>query len=281
MPVTNALLIRYKDGFAEVTDATSITAYGRREGFLSAGSATTQSDAEFVAAERLAAEKDPETQITAKLEFAYNESTNLPYRGFGIGDIVASDDDTGTNDYRVVGLTVREDDHGGVEWVPELSALEDYWDTRAENTLRRMSNGTLGGRSLSASPTPDSGAGIPTGKLQVSQVATFSWSGEVAAEQSGPFYFQRTTRLTKVVIAAEAAGTGTTTIALQKNGTTFQSENLTSSDVEEWQGIGGQFFTHLDALQIECTAAGGHNKVVVTVYGTTGDFGADSLGAAE
>jgi hypothetical protein len=283
MPITNALLIRYRDGYTESTDATSITANGRREGFLSAGNQTTAADAQFVASERLAAEKDAEVEITVGLEPVSTTGVDLPYYGFGLGDIVSSDDDTGTNDYRVVGFTVREDEDGHAEFVPELSALEDYWDVRADNALRRMSNGTLGGRALAASPTPDRGAGIPTGKLDVTSVATFSWSAEVAVEVSGPFVFQRTTRLTKVVCSCDPAKVR---VGANKsnplNGTMFQTVTIPSGSDFDWDLIGGQFFTHLDYLQIECTSVGtGHTKLTVEVFGTTGDFGADELGSAE
>lgn len=118
--VTNALLVRWAQGWLEVTDAASITAHGRHEDFLSAGDANTPQEAQRVAEALLARIAWPSETITIAIEAGLG-SADTPYTDFVTGDVITAPDHTGTpTTWRVKGFTVSEDAAGNPIYVPEI-----------------------------------------------------------------------------------------------------------------------------------------------------------------
>lgn len=117
--VTNALLVRWTDGYIEVTDADSIAAHDRREGFLSLGNAPSVDEATRSAEATLEQLAEPEENITAGIEPAGTD--DRPYTGFYVGDTITVPDHTGAPvSRRVASITVGEDEEGVPVFVPEL-----------------------------------------------------------------------------------------------------------------------------------------------------------------
>lgn len=116
--MANALLVRWADGYMEVTDAASITAVGRHEEFLSLGNAKSTEEATRAAEAALANIVSPE-RITAQVEPAGGDE---PYADWGVGDTVTVPDSTGSPvTRRVTSITVGEDEEGEPIYVPELA----------------------------------------------------------------------------------------------------------------------------------------------------------------
>lgn len=121
MTLTNALLVRWADGFVEVADAPSIATNGRHEGFLSAGNAPSIEEATRTGQGVLARFATDNEKVTAMFEAI--DDTDRPYTGFGVGDTITVPDSTGAAaTRRVAGITVTEDEDGVLLFVPELQS---------------------------------------------------------------------------------------------------------------------------------------------------------------
>ena len=119
--VTNVLLVRWAQGWVEVTDAASITAHGRHEDFLSLGDAATASEAVRVAEALLARLAVPSETLAIAVE--PQGTGDSPYADFVTGDVVFAPDHAGTaSPWRVRGITVTEDEEGQAIPVPELES---------------------------------------------------------------------------------------------------------------------------------------------------------------
>lgn len=119
MRVTNALLVRWADGYTTVTDAASVTAHGRHEDFLSAGDAQSTAEAERLALGLLSRLAWPAEDITIAIE--PTTGVDAPYADFVVGDNVTAPDADGTpQTWRVDSITVAEDDEGNAIFVPKL-----------------------------------------------------------------------------------------------------------------------------------------------------------------
>lgn len=119
MRITNALLVRWAGGYTTVTNDDSITAYGRREDFLSAGDAQSTHEAERLALGLLARLAWPSEAITVAIEPTGTD--DVPYVDFAPGDNVTAPNAAGIpQSWRVKGITVTEDDEGHPIYVPEL-----------------------------------------------------------------------------------------------------------------------------------------------------------------
>ncbi len=119
MRVTNSYLVRWSGGYTVVADAASVTAHGRHEDFLSVGDAQSTAEAERLALGLLSRVAWPSESIALAIE--PSESADTPYVGFEVGDNVVAPDAGGSpQQWRVMGITVTEDDEGNAIYVPEL-----------------------------------------------------------------------------------------------------------------------------------------------------------------
>lgn len=119
MRVTNALLVRWDDGWLAVTDQPSVTAHGRHEDFLSVGDAQSSVEATRLALGVLSRLAWPTEDIAVAIE--PTGTNDLPYTHFVVGDNVTAPDSAGiAQSWRVESITVAEDDEGNAIYVPKL-----------------------------------------------------------------------------------------------------------------------------------------------------------------
>lgn len=150
---TNAFLIQYANGWHEVKDATSISAYGRREAMLRLGAFQAIREVENVAAQHFASFGHHRTQATATQDpLTVGEAPYLN-ANFVPGGTVTEPGITGTpTAQRILSITVTEDDDGNLTFVEDLGDLLLDADERFDLTVKKMTDGTLGGHSPQASP---------------------------------------------------------------------------------------------------------------------------------
>lgn len=250
MPLTNALLLRWADGYTWTTDSGSITTYSRREGYL-AVAASSKDEALRIAAAVLADTKDPAVAVTAVLE--PTGTGDNPYADFAVGDYITAPDPAGAaTSQRVMGLAVSEDGNGDNIIVPELTSLREIQEQAVQRWLKRMANGTLGGTSASSTPprvTPPTLAKPPTEPI------TFSMPGAVVLDTSGRYYPTTSVKALYFKVSLKTTGTTTTTVVLKKNGTTVATVSL-ASGVQENSVAVSTTWTPDDYATVQTTAAG-------------------------
>lgn len=148
--LTNYLLVRDAGGFFTVQDAASQAAYGVRQALLSLANVTSRTEATTVAQATLAMTLAP--HVATGMGIEPTGTGDNPYVDFGVGDYITAPDETGSSSQRVVSLTVVEDENGEASFAPELRSTLDVQDERIAKQLTRLINGSLRGRSNSASP---------------------------------------------------------------------------------------------------------------------------------
>jgi hypothetical protein len=157
--IKTALLVKYGDGWAEVTAPDSIARWGRREGLLGLGATESLDEVNRVAGQQLVIFGDPRTEIGVDLVPTSPDDT--PYVGFRVGDSLTVPDIPSRPPAaeRVQAITVTMDDDGVITYAPELrDVLLDDRERFAE-AIEKMANGTLDGESKVGQPLwPD----IPT-----------------------------------------------------------------------------------------------------------------------
>jgi len=99
--IANALTVGYQNGSVSVTDATSISAYRRREKFLDARLAQSLSSATTYATAQLQVTKDPRKSITVRIYDGVSPNLFLDYV---LGDYITLDVMGTETSYRVLGL---------------------------------------------------------------------------------------------------------------------------------------------------------------------------------
>lgn len=160
MSVVTALLVRWQGGFMERTDTGSVTSWGRKEGFLQLGNIANEGEVDRVCTAVFGFQSEPRVATVLSIEPQATDPDGVdhhdePYVDFGVGDTITAPDVDGTASVqRVVALTVAEDNDGEVTFANELKNQLTVQDERFADQLKRMSNGTLQGSSLSASPNP-------------------------------------------------------------------------------------------------------------------------------
>lgn len=158
MPI-NALLVRWQNGWREVTNPTSIATWGRREALLGLGAVDSPQEVDRVATQQLMIFGDVRQEISA--DHRPMSVADRPYRAYTVGDtITVPAYGGGTINERVRSITGAEDDAGEVTYSPVLGDLILEEQERVLVQIKKMADGTLDGESPAA--TPVSGIyGIP------------------------------------------------------------------------------------------------------------------------
>jgi len=148
--VINSLLVRWSGGWAQVEDAGSVSAIGRREALLGLGAAQSLGEVERIARIQLGIYSDARTQVTAA-----PVTDVYP----ALGDRVTVPDADGTPvAERVLARTFSEDDNGTVTFAAEILDVILSEAERTEQAIKKMSDGTLRGDSKVATPVAVIGA---------------------------------------------------------------------------------------------------------------------------
>lgn len=149
--IVNALLIRWAGGFTIATDPSSISTYGRLEGFLSLGNVTDEATAVTLGNAVLADQSV--VQLTETGVVMPTGAGDSPYQAFGVGDTITAPDLSGSGAaFRVQTIQVQEDTEGNPIYPIQVGTYQQLRDVRVQAWLQRMNAGTLAGTAQSASP---------------------------------------------------------------------------------------------------------------------------------
>lgn len=191
----NALLLRWKGGYATKTDSSSVSTYGRREGFLSAATVDSAASISQAGTTALSLFATPRTSISATHEPA--SDAEAPYTGYAPGHTLTAPNESGSGtSYRCEGLTVSEDDNGYLTYTAELSSLVETERRRQQLWLSRVGNGTLAGRSAAASLLETVDPQTTGGRLATRDVA-FS-KGVLEVSTSPSLLIAKSSRITMI-----------------------------------------------------------------------------------
>ena len=254
MTILNAVLVRYAKGYKAETDATSVAAYGRREGFLSLSSLEEPDSAAKAGEQTLALYAELQRTITLGIEPTTDAET--PYKGVWVRDAVTAPGiDATPTSYRVVGITATIDDEGFARFVPELDTTADAFADRTRLWLKRVGDGTLAGRSPKAQLVRPLDAQVLSGKVEAVRPSNFS-QATVAVETSPRWSPDKTVRICQVDATLDTPGTSTTTVVVKKNGSTVATLSLASGIYHQTALLTDCSLTAFDWLTVGTTAAG-------------------------
>lgn len=187
----NGLLLRWKHGYATVTDediavtvdgeaveirgeALTVDGGAVKWGYLSLGSVESESEAKRIGGQELLKVKGVRDQISLGADPKPALAANAYGTGWNVGDYVLARNRAGVNEAaRVLQVSVAEDDNAALSILPDLSTLLEQNEVRTQRWLTRMADGTMNGSSAVASPiiTPE---WIPA-RRPGSTTQTFSW----------------------------------------------------------------------------------------------------------
>lgn len=179
MTITNRLLVIWSGGAPFVVeDAASIVEHGARMKPLRVDVDTRQ-EAETLAEAELARFAQPVEQITAGVPRDPALAGLRMYDDVDLGDTVTMlDRDALPADHRLLGIAGEQDDKtGNVTYVPIAKSLLEEEAVRTARALKRMADGTLGGRSSVASP-PSTAPSVVWRKPKT-QMEIYSWPTRV------------------------------------------------------------------------------------------------------
>jgi hypothetical protein len=177
----NRLLIRYRGGWTEVSDATSVTAYGQRSAYVDLAHVESESAAKRIGTKLLTFRKDPTYAHTLTLA----PVSSQPYDAFNLGDTITHPNETGTTSAsRTRTFSLSEDDNGVLTWVCELNDLRHELEMRHNIWLKRAASGSLaGGAKVTGRSGETLGAAV---RLASRSVAEFSFDNTALAISYSP-----------------------------------------------------------------------------------------------
>ena len=216
--VRNSLLLRWKDGFRTRTDSSSVSTWGRREGFLSVAGIDSAKSADGAGDTALTLYAQPRRGITAAYEPA--SDSEIPYSGNLVPGktLTAPDESNLATSYRCESVTVTEDDNGYLQFVPELTNPVETDRTRTQRWLSRIGQGTLNGRSSAATLLDAVSPQTSGGRIGTRDVV-FS-KGVLEVSTSPPLLVAKSSRLTMVQATVVPGSTNPAlTFRILRNGT--------------------------------------------------------------
>jgi hypothetical protein len=170
MPLRNVILVAYKTGHVEVSDAVSIAANGRRETYLELGTVEDRDLAIDVATAVLEVQSQRRASVVVDPLPRYAPDGFIDFQ---LGDTLST-----FGDQRVVGLTISQDDEGRASVIPELKDRVSVREEEVNRWLRRLSDGAMGGATEQASRTYP--APVPVLRGRVLELPPFSYDGVLA-----------------------------------------------------------------------------------------------------
>lgn len=272
MSIINSLIVAWVNGYIEIGDAGSIGTYDRREGILDGGDLYDVDALVRLAEQNLAITKAPTTSIVATVDDVDGDSGHSPYVAFALGDTVTVPGIAGgTQSVRCVGITCTQDGDGYIDVATEFSTVRDLSEERVQRWLARTANGTLDGRS----PTPTISVSSPS--IVSSGVASPITVGLATDGAYAPIVGDLSAGKTpgsrgflyRLAINARSAGTGTTTIRVDVNGTQINTVGLgpnAISGVTELDINAVRIVELTDIFTFEVTASGGAEGISVDAY---------------
>lgn len=120
MRIKNVFQMKYRDGFALVTDPTSISAYRRREKNLSIEAAQTVASATTYGSAKLANEKDPQKAIDVRV---FDDVKPYIFEDYDLGDYIILDRFGVEESRRVRGFRLSFDESGTAHVIVNLNSI--------------------------------------------------------------------------------------------------------------------------------------------------------------
>lgn len=149
----------------------------------------------------------------------------------------------------------------------EVQLLRADAQQRQESISKRMSNGTAGGRSLTAAPaTLRNDEPIRHLTLVEFEIPVFSTPEVPTVSESGCYEFKYDRVLVEVVARCRVAGSTASTIVVKRNGTTIATWNLGTGATRAPATVYKRFAADTDYLTAAVTAVGAGVKAI-TVFG--------------
>jgi hypothetical protein len=233
--IKNALLTRFQGGYRTDSDATSISANGRRESFLSLTSTANSASTVAAIGEYLDTLDSGITTVRAGL--LPTSAAETPYAGtWGPGATVTvprlSNSLTGET-MQVRSITVTEDDATGqLSFTPELIRSAETRLQQSDGQLRQLNDGTLNGRSAAATIAGDLDPDVRAGRVRTIE-QTFT-KDTLEASVSPPWSPSEYVRVQSALVQVKTRGTAATTLTIRQGTsplTWLQSGGATSSTI--------------------------------------------------
>jgi len=253
--ISNALLVRFGDGYHEVIDQDSINAHGRKEGFLQLGAAQTEEDVDRICEALF--ERLGWAQVATTMAIDPTLAGDVPNIDFRKGDYLPAPDETGgTSSQRVRAVTTTvEPETGKLIHVIELRDAIEEETERLERWLKRLANGALGGTTNQPSPAVGGTGGGQLESISFGELPPFSFPGPISTDLSGHYRPIAATRIVRWSASLRVAGSTSTTVALKINGSTVDTITLGAADQYESENFAVDVSTGT-IVQVEVTAAG-------------------------
>jgi hypothetical protein len=269
MPVTNALVLRYAKGYRTGADSSSVSAYGRREGFMSVSTVEELTSADQTVSQVLASQAVLQRSLVLGIEPQTDADT--PYLGVWVRDqVTAPDQDRNPAQYRVVSLTAQIDDEGWGVFIPELQTTSDVASDRTKLWLKRIGDGTLAGRSQKATIVRPLGTQVLEGKVSPISPPPFSQS-TLEVSESAKWNPDDPFRLTQVDATLLTPGTSTTSVQIRKNNTTVLTLSFAAGIYHVVSLPTTISFTQGDYLSVRTSVVGtGAAELLVSMIGGPG-----------
>lgn len=264
--IRNRVLIRWGDGYFRGDMDTSVATYGARSTLLGISQVSDGPTALRVGLATIEPMSTPEETVTIRVEPASDADT--PGMAFTIADTITAPNIDGTaTAYRVAACT-WEQDGDYVSYTPELATARDIIEQRWHRWLTRTNQGTVDGRSRTATVTSPS---VQESTVVEPIVIPFSSGGGyvlVAGDESAPRAADRELRLVKIIANCADAGTTSTVVEVLKNGAaTGDTVTMTgSSTTGDAYFTAGTTFDYSDIIAISVTTAGGHAGASFELY---------------
>lgn len=257
--VATGLRVRDRYGWFLVGSATGATPR------ISFPDESDRDEATRRATAKLAELLEPDTTISVQVWC--DSAATTPGLGFTTGDTIRCDGPAGTVEtYRVVSWTLELGADGRLLARLQLNTLGRDRVQRLARAMKRLTSGSLDGRSLGAGPV--SPFQQKAGRLG-ERVWTWSWSGaasDVGTTVGPPAEFDRPYRLQRLVIECVDGLTGTTTVSGDLNGSSIATVSLTGATRNDstFLSVAGPE----DTFTVEMTAAGSHASGRIDLVGS-------------
>ncbi len=136
--IKNALLIKYGAGYANASDATSISSYRRREEIIDAIDAQTSATAVSIGSAKLDWMKDPKTEISVSVYDGVNPRVFIDYN---LGDTITLDRSGTEATYRVRSLLLSWDEDEKASVVVGLNSTLFENEIRQSKKIKELEEG--------------------------------------------------------------------------------------------------------------------------------------------
>lgn len=260
--LTTALLVRYGRGFTDTEDAGLVTAHGRRVQLLALGGIGSRTAAIDQADKIIDDLGDDRVQVAATID--PENTASEPYTLYTPGDSITSPMPDGSSSAQRVKACAVGADAGNPTWTIHLSSVIAEQQKRQQIMLKRLANGSVGGRT-NASTTP-----IQPRPVRPRDPSKTQWSeiGPVVAYIGAVETFERAVRVREFrANVITPSTTGDITCVLLKDGVTVATVTIAQGSPEGYTPVTDVVYSQRPAnkMQAAVTSPGsGADTITLT-----------------